>query len=149
MYAVSPFFLIVIISQVVLLCSFPTDNLDLFDTAQTSPFVDENEFLMTNAPNSCVTSNDLSLTDETITDETTSNLFVRDDGPRECLPPVNIGADTKQLFEDPLNFLKDHILPSNDGETASDPIIPLKTPGQLPDNEIGEYDAEEMKKQGW
>lgn len=144
-----------ILGQPVYSMSLPSDDLDslpvLFDdsTSSSSLFNDEDEFSTSRTAaidfNSCgavAAPDDLSLSP----DET--NLFSRrEDNSAECLPPVNIGADTLQLFEAPLDSLENTILPFK-GQIPDDPS-PGVYPGRLPDGERGNYDSEEIRKAGW
>lgn len=91
-----------------------------------------------------------------------ANLFVRDSP--ECLPPVNIGADTLQLFEDPLTLLENLPLSTDDDFSGSglpppqspgpsDPISPGLLPKEQQDrlwtaDERRAFEKE-MAEQGW
>ena len=141
--SLAPFF--ILISSFVLTLSLPADDLNsdtlLFDT-EPSPFLDSNELLTTDAAlsNPCAPQDDLSLTEGT-------NLFSREEG-AQCLPPVNIGADASQLFDNPLDLLEKNILPLN-GDENSDDSSPFQYPGLLPGGDTGNYNAEDAEKQGW
>ena len=80
----------------------------------------------------------------------------------ECLPPVNIGPESLQLFEDPLTMLQKLPLQTDDDPAGSGPSSPQSPepknpiyPGLLPKEQNGlpalDYDEflETMGKQGW
>ena len=70
------------------------------------------------------------------------DLFARD--ALECLPPVNIGADTLQLFEDPFKTLK---LPlSNDGKVSGSE--PPSVQSSFPGSDYERF-LQQMGAQGW
>ena len=150
MYSLRPKSLIVVIPRLALLSlSFPADddlnsNTLLFDTQDPPSFLDETQILTTDAQIPCAAPNDLSLTEDG------TNLFAREDG-AQCLPPVNIGADVLQLFDDPLNSLENTItlpLPlEGSDETSGDPIRP-SYPGLLPGDETGNFRDEDLEKLG-
>ena len=150
--------LVVFLGQLVFSISIPTDDLGsntlffddtlVFDSTQPSSplFTDDNEFWVTDdaiLSNPCAAAQD----DLSFTQEETNNIFSRDDGAAQCLPPVNIGADPLQLFEMPLDSLESIILPLQE-ETPDDPFVP-GYPGRLPDGEKGDYDPDDLKSQGW
>ena len=154
--------LIVLISKLALTSSlsFSTDDLNpnplLFDTVEPSSFLAEegNEILTTNAIP--VTSCAAAVSDDSSRTNEASNLFSRDDdGVAQCLPPVNIGADALQLFEDPLNLLENNIiLPLKKDETSDDPPPPNDSfspryPGILPNGVEGHLSDEEYEDLGF
>lgn len=117
----------------------------VFDSTQASPlFTDDNDLLTTAeaiSSNPCApVQNDQSFT------EGGTNLFSREDG-LECLPPVNIGAETLHLFETPLNSLENIVLPKK-GETSDDSPPLFGYPGLLPDGEEGIYNSEDLNELG-
>lgn len=158
MYYSLPFYssLVIFLGRLVLTISIlnPTDDLEstLLLSDSTSPppsqfLADDNEFLSTTTdaslPDSCdaaAAQDDLSSTQEG------TNLFSRQTG-AQCLPPVNIGADTLQLFEAPLDSLESIIFPLK-GETSDDPP-PAEFPGLLPGGEQGDLDLEKLESLGW
>lgn len=147
---------ILIGEQLVLSISFPTDDLDslpgLFDDSASSAslFNDDDELFTTTTaatvPNSCAAvvplDSDLSLSQ----DET--NLFSRrEDNSAGCLPPVNIGADTLQLFEAPLDSLENAVSPLKE-QMPNDPFSGAY-PGLLPNGQRGRYDRQDMENAGY
>ena len=148
--------------QLVLSISFPTDDLDALSplfgddaSSSSSLFTDDlslnndDEFSTTTiagtAPNSCAAvapSGDLSLSQDD------TSLVSRDENNgAECLPPVNIGAATLELFETPLDSLENTVFPLK-GQTSDD-SLPGGYPGLLPDGERGSVDPQEMGNEGW
>lgn len=138
--------------------SIPLDDLDsstfLFDgTPSSSLFTDDDDFLTTTTttttaetlPDLCAAdaaSNDLSFTQS---DET--NLFSRSpENGAACLPPVNIGAESLQLFKDPLNLLENTLLPFK-GQNSDDPS---GSSGLPPSGESERrVNSENKNQQGW
>lgn len=100
--------------------------------------------------NPCVVTNDQNFDQA----EDATNLFSRADGGPQCLPPVNIGAETLHLFEAPFDTLNNVILPLDENTQTPDPpppdaLPPLRYPGLLPEGEKGDYDPETVRKQGY
>ena len=146
--------------RLILSVSFSTDDLDslplLFDDSASSSlslFNDDDEFSTTTTaatlPNSCAAvgflDDDLSLSQ----DETNLLSRRRDSSAAECLPPVNIGADTLQLFEAPWDSLENAVMPLK-GQIPDDdpPPPPAGYPGLLSDGE-GDYNPEDLEEAGY
>lgn len=132
-----------------------TDDLNssplLFDSTSSSSFFnDDDEFsTITTAgtlPNLCAadaTPDGLSLTQDGT--DIFSRRRRRDSGP-ECLPPVNIGADTLQLFDKPLDSLENIVVPLNEKDSDDS----FGYPGLLPDNgENGNANAGNLDDEEW
>lgn len=141
--------IVVLLLRLVLSFSIPIDDLEsnalLYDDTQPSLFLaEDNEFLTTADEallNPCAAAqDDLSFTQEG------TNLFSREVG-AQCLPPVNIGAETLQLFEESFDSLESIILPLK-RETSDDPP-PVGFPGRLPDGEKGDVDLKTLENLGW
>lgn len=141
-----------VLEQLVLSNSFLMDGLDslpvVFDnTPSSSLFTDDDEVSTTTMaetlPNLCATvapPDGLSFTQED------TNLFSRrrrDSNPA-CLPPVNIGAETLHLFENPSDTLENILLPLN----VQNPDDSSGSPGLSSEN--GEQgNDEDLNAQGW
>lgn len=137
--------------------SIPIDGLDslpgLFDdnTSSSLLFNDDDELSTTTTmaatlSNLCaavVAPDDLS----SISDE--PSLFSRreNNNGAECLPPVDIGAETFPLFETPVDTLE-NILPLK-GQSDDEDMVSPRYPGLLPDGEQGIYNPGELRKAGW
>ena len=158
--------ILVFLGLIVCSISLSTDDFDfnellLDDSVQ--PFLgaeDENDFWSTTTSdatlgNPCLATNDQDMNQE----EDAMSLFSRADGGPQCLPPVNIGAETLQLFEAPFDTLNNFILPLNENTQAPDPpppgesppgaLPPLRYPGLLPEGETGQFNREDLEKQGY
>ena len=144
------FSLVVFLGRFALSTAIPIDDLDfdtlLFDSTQPSLFLADNPDLLTTADatlaNPCAAAQD----DLSLTQDTETNLFSRDDHP-QCLPPVNIGDEALHLFESPLDSLESTILPLK-GETPND-LPPLSVPGRLPDGQQGFLNPKQLQDEGW
>lgn len=149
--------ILVFLGRLVYSISLSTDDSDFnefwFDDS-VQPFLeaaDEDDFLSTTTTttsdatlgNPCVAINDQDM-----------NLFSRADGGPQCLPPVNIGAETLHLFEAPFDTLNNVILPLEENTQTPDPtppdaVPPLRYPGLLPEGEEGQYDPGTLRMQGY
>lgn len=148
--------------------SLPTDDSDfnnfLFDDS-LQPFLggggrdDENGFLSmtttttadaTPGNNPCVAANGADTNQQEEEEEDTMNLFSRaaDPGGPQCLPPVNIGAETLHLFESPLDTLNNILLPHSDNPPTPDALPPLSYPGLLPDGETSTASQQSLDELG-
>lgn len=141
-----------VLKPLVLSISFLTDDLDSLplvvdDTPSSSLFIDDDEVsTRTTAetlPNLCSTvapPDGLSFTQE---DTSLFSRRRRDSNPA-CLPPVNIGAETLHLFENPLDTLENILHPLN-GQNSDDSS---EIPGLS--SESGEQgDDNDLNAQGW
>ena len=126
-----------------------SDSLPLvFDnTPSSSLFTDDDGVSTTtsaeNLPNLCAIvapPDGLSFTQE---DPSLFSRRRRDSNPA-CLPPVNIGAETLHLFENPLDTLENVLLPLN-GQNSGDSS---RSPGLFSEDGEQGYD-EDFDAQGW
>lgn len=146
-------FSVVLLGRFVLSISNPSDDLEsnalLFDSTDPSLFLTDdetNDFLTTPITDAALLNPCAAAQDDLSFTEGGPNLFSREDGP-QCLPPVNIGADTLHLFENPLDSLENTILPFKGQNSDGQP--PSIYPGRLPDGEDGSVNWGDMRDLGW